>query len=392
MTVDADIGKSGQHTLLALASPVLASVAFVAELTVVPLLLPDMQRSFGLADREVVWVFNVYAIAVAMFVLLGGWLGDRLKKRTVFFARASLFVIGAIVCLIAEDLPVLLAGRFLQGMGGGIFSPLIPILLTRAVPDQPGRALILWGSIAGCVATFAPLLGAAAMSTVGWRSVFAGFALIALTALFLLVFVKAGVAEARDTEPPNIGRLFRLPRVWTVLVYVFCTYGCFTLVLFILPHRLLGAGHSEQYAGAIVALLWLTFSLVSALLRNLVDGQLLRVFIILAPLSLGLGALVAVAYSDAWMMAFAAFFAGLGLAMCNAPSTQLLFRVAPRELHSFSASLDITFARIGGVAFVHLIVHSTTVHTSSGIYLASALAVFLGWLSFIDPDRRRVIG
>ena len=57
------------------------SIGYVMELTLVPLLLPAIQSQFDLSVSEVAWVFNSYGIAVAVGVLVGGWLGDLLNTK-----------------------------------------------------------------------------------------------------------------------------------------------------------------------------------------------------------------------------------------------------------------------------------------------------------------------
>ena len=68
--------QASQQTGRVIAGPIAANIAFVMELTLVPLLLPAIQQQFGLSVSELVWVFNAYAIAVAIGVMLSGWSGD----------------------------------------------------------------------------------------------------------------------------------------------------------------------------------------------------------------------------------------------------------------------------------------------------------------------------
>ena len=66
---------------VAILGPIAANIAFVMELTLVPLLLPAIQMQFGLSVADLAWVFNSYGIAVAVGVLFGGWLGDAFDTR-----------------------------------------------------------------------------------------------------------------------------------------------------------------------------------------------------------------------------------------------------------------------------------------------------------------------
>ncbi len=216
--------------------PITANVAFVMELTLVPLVLPAIQVQLGLSIGELAWVFNAYGIAVAIGVLLGGWCGDTFNTRKVFGVGVAFFTAGGLIAAAADTFEMLIVGRMLQGFGAGIFSPLVPLLLTRASPRKPGRVLIVWGSIAGYVAAFAPLFFGSFLSDYGWHFTFVLIALIAGVALVVL----AGSHNSDDTERGSTGgtdysALLRARDLWVTYAYVFCTYGSITYYLFRLP-------------------------------------------------------------------------------------------------------------------------------------------------------------
>jgi MFS family permease len=127
----------------------MANVAFAMEVTLVPLLLAAIQLQFDLSVGDLAWVFNAYGIAMAIGILLGGWFGDAFSARKVFALGVGIFMSGSFLAAVAGSVEMLILGRGLQGFGAGIFAPLVPVLLTRAAPNRPGRTLILWGSIAG---------------------------------------------------------------------------------------------------------------------------------------------------------------------------------------------------------------------------------------------------
>lgn len=379
-------GSGGERMAFAFAAPILASIAFIAELTVVPLLLSDVQTAFLLSDREIVWVFNIFALAVAPAVLVGGWLGDRMGKRSVFLSGTAMFAAGALICAFAPDYPVLLFGRVLQGVGGGIFSPLIPVLLIRIARDRPGRVLILWGSVTGLVATCVPLIGGLLIETGGWRLVFAGLSVLACVAVVAAAIGVDRRHEERPSEPPDFARMLHLPKLWLVYGYVFLTYGCFMLALFKLPQNAEASDVPQYGMALLVALLWFTFSTVSAILRNLADGGYLRTLIVLGPLAIGVGTALVMSQAGLLTLTAGAVIVGIGLAVSNAPSTQLVLKVAPRELHGISASLDITFARLGGAALVFLLAQAHPLEAALWIGALSLLALSLGLTSVNGHD------
>ncbi|MFZ5965492.1 MFS transporter [Thalassococcus sp. BH17M4-6] len=338
-----------------IASPIVASTAFVMELTLVPLLLPIIQSGYDLTVGDIAWFFNVYGIAVALGVIAGGWVGDVFGARRIFGTGVLMFTLGALVVISAEGFMTLLIGRALQGFGGGLFSPVVPVLLTKALPQKPGKILIIWGSVTGYVAAFAPLAAGWAIGLFGWQSVFALFAIMASAALALSLDRAPEVAPTRGRVLPNLRLLFGIRNLWFVFGYIFCTYGAITFYLFSLPFRLTDGGFGAEAIGILLAAIWLSFSVSSTLLRNSVDGPQITWVVMAAPLLIA-GSFFTAYLSDHILMLLAsAVLIGAGFACSNAPSTQLVLKFAPDGLRSVSTSLDITFARLGGVATVALL-------------------------------------
>ncbi|WP_298842430.1 MFS transporter [uncultured Roseobacter sp.] len=337
----------------AIVGPIAANIAFVMELTLVPLLLPAIRDQFGLSVADLAWVFNSYGIAVALGVLLGGWCGDTLGTRKVFGCGVALFAAGSLLVAASDSFEALIAGRVLQGLGGGIFSPLIPLLLTRASPHRPGRMLIVWGSIAGYVAAFAPLIYATFLDGSNWRLAFILNAVIAVLAVAILIGYAMADGPARQTRAKmDYARLFRARNLWLTFIYVFCTYGSITYFLFRLPVWLSGNEVEAASVGFLLSVMWLTFSGSSTLLRNLVDKPHIRTVMLAAPLLIAT-ALPLLFYTDnLFLLVMSAVLVGSGLACSNAPSTQLILRFAPEGMSAVSTSLDITFARLGGIVTV----------------------------------------
>lgn len=351
-----DAAIAGEEPRWAIVAPVAAQIAFVLELTLIPLVLPMIQQRFGLSLAELAWVFNSYAIAVAIGVLLGGWLGDAYRTRRVFGCGVLLFAAGALMGAVSDSYQMLMIGRALQGLGGGIFSPLVPLLLTRSAPDRPGRMLIFWGSIAGYAAAFAPLGYGLLLEDQSWSLTFIFLAAIAAVALISLLGPRLeGRETGGGTVARGLGRLFGVRDLWVTYLYVFCTYGAITYYLFRLPVWLSENDVGSASIGLALTVLWLTFSGLSTLLRNLVDGVHLRTITVAAPILVAAGVPLIYLSQGSVFLVLSALLVGAGLACSNAPSTQLILRSAPKDLSAVATSLDITFARIGGIATVGLL-------------------------------------
>ncbi|WP_299829848.1 MFS transporter [uncultured Roseobacter sp.] len=359
----------------AIIGPVAANVAFVMELTLVPLLLPAIQLHFDLSISELAWVFNSYSIAVAVGVLLGGWCGDAFNTRKVFGYGVAFFAAGSLIVAAADSFEMLIAGRILQGLGGGIFAPLVPLLLTRALPQKPGRALIVWGSISGYLAAFAPLFYGSFLGGDGWKTAFIFIAIIAAIALLVLSGSPSSKDPAPYTgRPADYSALFQARDLWMTFLYVFCTYGSITYYLFRLPVWLSENEVEAASIGFVLSIMWLTFSCLSTLLRNKVDSPHLGAIMFAAPLLIVAGFPLLYLGDNFLLLIASSVLVGSGLACSNAPSTQLILRFAPKGMSAVSTSLDITFARFGGIAAVALLAETEFAYAAVAIGLSCLAA------------------
>ncbi len=329
------------------------------ELTLVPLLLPLIQSSFGLSVGELAWVFNSYGIAVAAGVLVGGVLGDTVNTKRVFAGGVLSFAAGSLIVANASSYEMMITGRMLQGFGGGVFSPLIPILLTRAAPERPGKVLIIWGSVAGYTAAFAPLVFSGLFSASTWHLAFVGFAVLSLSALIVVqIASREKEAPVRNRPFQTILELATTARLWLMYGYVFCTYGCITFYLFRIPLWLEQNSFEIFSTGIVLSAMWLSFSAIGTVMRNKVDQPFVRFMLICAPAFIAVGFQLAFFCDHLWCLVLSSVLVGCGFACSNAPSTQLILSFAPKGTRALSASFDITFARLGGVFTVALLAPS----------------------------------
>jgi predicted MFS family arabinose efflux permease len=361
-------------TRIAILGPVSAQIAFVLELTLVPVLLPSIQAEFGLSLLETAWVFNAYSIAMAVGIVACAAGGDSFKSSKVFSFGVVLFLAGSILIYLAASNPTLIVGRICQGLGAGMFSPLIPVLLTQAVPDRPGRTLILWGSTAGYIAAFAPLAYGTMLNDENWNVAFLFIASVAGVSLLLI-----GMSlTLEDPTPGNeksasYRQLFRTRELWLTFAYVFATYGAITFYLFRVPLFLADSGINISGIGIVLSVLWLSFSGMSALLRNSVDNHHIRLIMVSAPMVIAVGLMLAFSANMA-LVVLSACLVGCGLACSNAPSTQMVLKFAPRGLAALATSIDISAARLGGIVAVTALAEVSLRISAGTILVASCLA------------------
>ncbi|MGH2905172.1 MAG: MFS transporter, partial [Solirubrobacterales bacterium] len=152
---------------------VLGSCIVFLDGSVVNIALPAIGRDLdaGLADLQ--WIVNGYMLALASLIILGGSLGDRFGRRKAFLVGTVWFTVASMLCGLAPSSELLIAGRFLQGIGGALLTPgSLAIIEASFVKADRGRAIGLWSGLAGASTAFGPPLGGWLIDAVSWRAIF----------------------------------------------------------------------------------------------------------------------------------------------------------------------------------------------------------------------------
>jgi EmrB/QacA subfamily drug resistance transporter len=160
----------------AVALGVLCAGAFLGavDIQLVNIAFPDMLRSFPGSDLAgLSWVFNGYTIAFTVALLPAGGLADRFGYRRVYVAGLATFVVSAAACAAAPSAGVLIAARLVQGVGGGVITPLtLALILPHYSEERRGVAIGLWSATQSIAMASGPSLGGALVGLSSWRTVF----------------------------------------------------------------------------------------------------------------------------------------------------------------------------------------------------------------------------
>src|SRR6266513_1485682 len=97
----------------------------VLDATVVNVALPSIQDDLGFSQSSLAWVVNAYLISFGGLLLLAGRFGDILGRKRVFMAGLSLLTLASLLCGASESQGMLVAARFVQGIGGAMTSAVI---------------------------------------------------------------------------------------------------------------------------------------------------------------------------------------------------------------------------------------------------------------------------
>jgi EmrB/QacA subfamily drug resistance transporter len=178
MSSTAETGSAAPSDLLAgkrrwiLAACMAAMFMAAVEATIVATAMPTIVASLG-GFSIFGWVFSAYLLATAVSVPIYGRLADLYGRKRVFFAGASLFLLGSALCGFAGSMPALILFRALQGLGGGAIMPITQTIIGDIyTPTERGRVQGCLSSVWGISAIIGPLLGAAIVQHLHWSLVF----------------------------------------------------------------------------------------------------------------------------------------------------------------------------------------------------------------------------
>jgi len=135
--------------------------------------LPTIAASLKAPPADSIWIINAYQLAVVATLLPFAALGDRLGARRVFLAGVAFFTASSLVCALAPNLPVLVAGRALQGIGAGALMS-VNIALIRLIypPERLGRGVGLNALVVGIGFVLGPSIASLVLAASSWPWLF----------------------------------------------------------------------------------------------------------------------------------------------------------------------------------------------------------------------------
>ncbi|HET9782350.1 MAG TPA: MFS transporter [Candidatus Dormibacteraeota bacterium] len=146
----------------------------VVDMTIVNVALPSIQRDLGFTQSGLAWVVNAYLIAFGGLLLLTGRLGDLVGRKRIFLVGLGVFTGASLLCGLSFTQPMLIAARFVQGVGGAATSAVILAMIVTLFPDPVGRAKAfgVFGFIASGGAAVGLLAGGLITEAVSWHWIF----------------------------------------------------------------------------------------------------------------------------------------------------------------------------------------------------------------------------
>ena len=145
----------------------------ILDATIITPAIPLIARSLDVDPFDVNLAITAYLVTVAVLIPVSGWMSDRFGTRRVFISAIALFTLASIGCAASVSLPMLVAMRVVQGIGGALMVPVGRLLVLRSTAKSDlvrAIALLTWPALAAPVV--APVLGGAVATVGSWRWIF----------------------------------------------------------------------------------------------------------------------------------------------------------------------------------------------------------------------------
>lgn len=183
----------------------LAMLMNALDATVVNVALPKIQHDLHFAQAGLAWVIDAYMISFAGLLLMSGRLGDLVGRKKIFLIGLVVFTVASAVCGIAGSQGVLIAARFVQGVGGALSSSVILAIIATEFPHARERAKAMSAYIFVAVGggSIGLLAGGALTQALDWHWIFFINLPIGLVALLLgvwLVEENQGIGLAKGVD------------------------------------------------------------------------------------------------------------------------------------------------------------------------------------------------
>jgi EmrB/QacA subfamily drug resistance transporter len=168
---------------------VVATALFMEQLdaTIVNTAIPSIAATLQVTPLSLKSVVTSYIISLAVGIPVSGWMADRFGTRKVFGIAIAVFTLASVLCGLAQNVPMMVAARMLQGLGGAMMMPVGRLAIIRTFPKSELLAAMNFVIIPALIGPLlGPTVGGLMVHWVSWRAIFFVNVPVGLVALYLV--------------------------------------------------------------------------------------------------------------------------------------------------------------------------------------------------------------
>lgn len=188
------VGTLALSTLLVSAGTSMANLA-----------LPSISAEFSLSFSSVRWIVLSYLLAITLFSLVAGRLGDLNGRRNILLLGMAMFSVGTFISSFSFSFSALIFSRVIQGIGAAALAVLPIAIATDVLSYQRmGRAIGLLATMSAVGTATGPLISGFLIAEFGWRSIFSVMTALGIfTLLLIFKFVRLGESSSHNNQQDN---------------------------------------------------------------------------------------------------------------------------------------------------------------------------------------------
>ncbi len=190
--------------------------------TIVTLGLPAIARSLHQDITVVEWILIAYLLVTTSLLQTFGRLGDLVSIKHLYAAGFGIFTVGALLCGMSRNLPLLLTGRVVQGVGGAMMFAISAAIVIRAFPpSQRGLGLGVSAVFTYGGLSIGPLIGALLLQAFSWQALFLFTVPLGIAGVVCaLLFIQDLPAPGRRTRFDLLGATVGFLGLFAILLYL----------------------------------------------------------------------------------------------------------------------------------------------------------------------------
>ncbi|WDL88096.1 DHA2 family efflux MFS transporter permease subunit [Priestia aryabhattai] len=179
--------------------------------TLLNVAIPHLITEFGVTANTAQWLLTGYMLVNGALIPLSAFLIERFGVRRLFLFAMVCFTVGSLICGIAPTFSIMLTGRLIQAIGGGVLSPLVmTIIVFIFPPHMRGKGMGIFGLAMMFAPAIGPTLSGWVIQNYDWHILFNGMVPLGAIVLIIAFF------QLKDIQPPKDVKV-HMPSVVTSL-------------------------------------------------------------------------------------------------------------------------------------------------------------------------------
>jgi EmrB/QacA subfamily drug resistance transporter len=186
--------------------------------TLLSVAMPHMMTDFGVGATTIQWLSTGFMLVNGALIPLSAFLIERFGTRILFLVAMVCFTVGTFICGIAPTFSIMLIGRLIQAIGGGVMQPLVmTVIMFVFPPEMRGRGMGIFGLAMMFAPAIGPTLSGWVIENYSWRIMFYAMVPLGILILMIAFFTLKNIFEPKKVKLDFLGAFLSLVGVASLL-------------------------------------------------------------------------------------------------------------------------------------------------------------------------------